>query len=383
LWLADGPDSAAARELLSVLRRAPLDGFADGPTLAGRAEALIARAGAGDKSALAEADQLLSTAWVHYVQALKRPPVGMVYGDQWIAPRAESARQTLMLAAAATSLAEHVRSVSDVNPFYRSLRDAAWSQMQATGPNAVDPRIIASLDRARAFPSHGRYVVVDTATARLFMVDNGSISDTMKVIVGKRTSQTPMLASVIYYATLNPYWNVPSDLVQKLIAPRVVDQGLGYLKAHGYETLTGFSDDAGVIPPSEVDWKAVAAGRQTVRVRQNPGPGNSMGQIKFGFANDDGIFLHDTPNKDLFAGDGRNLSNGCIRLEDAQRLGRWLTGGDLATASSEPEQHLALPHPTPVFVTYLTAHAEDGQLSLVDDVYGRDLQPSAVMAGLR
>lgn len=383
LWLGDGPNSPAARELLSVLQRARLDGFADGPALAGQAEAMIARAGAGDKSALGEADQLLSTAWVHYVQALRRPPEGMVYADGWIVPRPDSAEQTLMLAAAAPSLADHVRSTSDINPFYRSLRDAAWSRMQTTGSASVDPRVLASLDRARAFPARGRYLVVDTATARLFMVDNGTISDTMKVIVGKRTSQTPMLASVIYYATLNPYWNVPPDLVQKLIAPRVLDQGFGYLKAHGYEVLTGFNDDAEIIPPAKVDWKAVASGRQTVRVRQSPGPGNSMGQIKFGFANDGGIFLHDTPNKELFAEDGRNLSNGCIRLEDAQRLGRWLTGGDLPTASNEPEQHLALPRPTPVFVTYLTAHAEDGQLSLVDDVYGRDTQPSAVMAGLR
>jgi L,D-transpeptidase YcbB len=383
LWLANGPDSAAARELLAVLRRAPLDGFEGGPALAGQAEALIARAGAGDKSALTSADQLLSTAWVHYVQALKRPPEGMVYADRWIAPRPESAEQTLMLAAAAPSLAEHVRATSNINPFYQSLRDAAWTQIQARGSGSVDPRILASLERARAFPTRGRYLVVDTASARLFMVENGAISDTMKVIVGKRTSQTPMLASVIYYATLNPYWNVPPDLVQKLIAPRVLDQGFIYLKAHGYEALTGFSDDAEIISPSKVDWKAVAAGRQTVRIRQSPGPGNSMGQIKFGFANDAGIFLHDTPNKELFTEDGRNLSNGCIRLEDAQRLGRWLTGGDLATVSNEPEQHLALPRPTPVFVTYLTAHAEDGQLSLIDDVYDRDSQPAAVMAGLR
>jgi len=158
---------------------------------------------------------------------------------------------------------------------------------------------------------------------------------------------------------------------------------LGPLQLRPSQALTGFSDDAGQIAPSDVDWKAVAAGQATVRIRQRPGPGNSMGQMKFGFANDAGIFLHDTPNKDLFAEDGRNLSNGCIRLEDAQRLGRWLTGGAVVATSAEPEQHLALPLPTPVFVTYLTAHAENGQLSFVDDVYDRDIHQSAVLAGLR
>jgi len=382
LWLAKGPDSPAMRELFSVLRRSSLDGFAGGPLLAAQAEDLIARAGPDDPSALAAADRLLSIAWVRYVAVLKRQPEGMVYADRWIAPRPTSAEQTLMLAAAAPSLAEHVRATSNLNPFYQALRDAAWTQAQTSG-GLPDSRLLASLDRARVFPANGRYLVVDAASARLFMVENGTIADSMKVIVGKPNTQTPMIASVIYYATLNPYWNVPPDLVRTLIAPRVIDQGLGYLSAHGYEALTGFSDDAGQIPPSTVDWKAVAAGRETVRIRQQPGPGNSMGQIKFGFANDSGIFLHDTPNKTLFAGDGRSLSNGCIRLEDAQRLGRWLTGGDVTAASNEPEQHLALPRPTPVFVTYLTAHVDNGRLSFVDDSYGRDPSPSAVLAGLR
>jgi L,D-transpeptidase YcbB len=378
LWLAKGPDGAAVRELFRVLHRSSLDGFAGGPLIAAQAEGLIARAG-DDPAALAAADQLLSSAWVRYVAILRRSPEGMVYADPRIAPRPATPDQTLMLAAAAPSLAEHVRAVSEPNPFYTALRDAAWTQSQASGL-APDPRLLASLDRARVFPTQGRYLVVDAASARLFMVENGTIADSMKVIVGKPSSQTPMLASVIYYATLKPYWNVPPDLVRTLIAPRVLDQGVGYLKAHGYEVLTGFSEDAELIAPSDVDWKAVAAGRDNVRVRQQPGPGNSMGQIKFGFANDAGVFLHDTPNKDLFAGDGRSLSNGCIRLEDAQRLGRWLTGGEMSVTSAEPEQHLALPRPTPVFVTYLTAHVDNGQVSFFDDAYGRDSSP--VLAGL-
>ena len=378
LWLADGPDKPAMRELLQVLHRSSLDGFASGPLIAAQAEGMIARA-AGDPAALAVADRLLSSAWARYVALLKRPPEGMVYADRWIEPRPENDQQTLLLAAAAPSLAEHVRATANPNPFYTALRDAAWAQSQSSGLTP-DSRLLASLDRARAFPAHGRYLVVDAASARLFMVENGTIADSMKVIVGKPSSQTPMIASVIYYATLNPYWNVPPDLVRTLIAPRVLDQGIGYLKAHGYEVLTGFGDDATELSPSVVDWKSVAAGREKVRVRQRPGPGNSMGQIKFGFANDSGVFLHDTPNKDLFASDSRNLSNGCIRLADAQRLGRWLSGGDLTVTSNEPEQHLALPRPIPVFVTYLTAHVENGQLSFFDDAYGRD--PAPVLAGL-
>ena len=380
LWLADGPDSGAARELIQILRRSSVEGYADGPAIASQAEALLARAETGDRSSLLEADRLLSTGWVHYVALLRRPPAGMTYAEQWIAPPPRTPNEDLQLAAAAQSLIAYIRSVSQVNAFYSSLRDAAWSQLQSTG-TPPDQRLAATLERVRIFPAKGRYVVVDAAAARLWMVEDGRVADSMKVIVGKSTSQTPMLASVIHYATLNPYWNVPPDMVRKLIASNVLAQGPGYLKAHGYQLLSDFGDDPQVVSPQDVDWKAVAEGSAMVRVRQLPGPGNSMGQLKFPFANDGGIYLHDTPKKELFAGDSRDLSNGCIRLEDAQRLGRWLLGREPSPTSSDPEQHVLLPKPVPVYVTYLTAHAEDGQLTLLSDIYGRDAPPT--MAALR
>jgi L,D-transpeptidase YcbB len=374
LWLRDGPNSPAARELIAILQRSPMDGLASGPELAGRAQALISQA-AGDRAALLMADKLLSSAWVRYVQAIQRPPRGMTYADAWVAPRSQSQAEILNIAAGARSLEAHVRTVSAVNPFYSQLRNAAWSS------GASDPRVLGTLERARALPAGGRYVVVDAAGAKLWMVEDGSIVDSMKVIVGKPGSQTPMLASVIYYATLNPYWNVPPDLVRKLIAPRVLDQGLGYLKAHNYEVLDGPGDAGQPVAPNTINWKAVAEGRATIRVRQLPGPANSMGRLKFGFANANDVYLHDTPNKDLFAQDERDLSNGCIRLEDAQRLGRWLMGRQPVARSADPEQHELLPRPVPIYVTYFTARADGGQLSLVDDPYGRDA--TSVMAALR
>jgi murein L,D-transpeptidase YcbB/YkuD len=213
------------------------------------------------------------------------------------------------------------------------------------------------------------------------MIENGRIADSMKVIVGKASSQTPMMASTIHHATLNPYWNVPGDLIQKLIAPRVVEQGVGYLKAHSYEVLSPTTGET--IDAASVDWNAVRAGQQAVRVRQLPGPGNSMGQVKFGFANSYDIFLHDTPTKNLFAQAERDLSNGCIRLEDAARLSRWLLGRDPQLASAAPEQHVALPKPVPIYVTYLTAQAPNGQLTFLNDFYGRDAQQAARIAALR
>ncbi len=381
LWLRGGADSSAARDFIAILERAPLDGFASGPALAAEAQMLMSRAQSGDPAALAQADGLLSTAWVLYAQALQAPPAGMTYADSWVAPRRDTPGQILARAAAAPSLAAYVRSVSQVNPLYAQIRDAAWSQMQASG-GTVDPRVLASLDRVRDMPFQKRYVMVDTAGARLYMIEDGRIAGSMKVIVGKSdpSTQTPMLASTIYYATLNPYWHVTPELIRSLIAKNVLDQGLGYLKSKGYQVL---SPSGEMLDPATVDWHAVAAGEETVQVRQLPGPANSMGRMKFGFANSADIYLHDTPSKDLFAQDDRNLSHGCIRLENAEALGRWMLGRDPQSASREPEQNVPLPTPVPIYVTYLTAQVSGGQLSFTDDVYGRDAQGGMHVAALR
>ena len=208
-------------------------------------------------------------------------------------------------------------------------------------------------------PSRGRFVLVDAASARLFMVENGTVVDSMKVIVGKPSAATPMLRSTIYYATFNPYWNVPTDLAKSIIAPRVLKDGAAYLESHGYQVVSGFGRNAEVFPADSVDWQAVADGSQTVHVRQLPGPANSMGRMKFGFQNDDGIFLHDTPKKELFDASDRSLSNGCVRLEDAPRFARWLLGRDPGTvADATPEEHIALPSGVPIMITYLNGSSQ-------------------------
>jgi murein L,D-transpeptidase YcbB/YkuD len=381
LWLRSGPDSSAARDLIGALQRAPLDGFAGGPPIANQAQSLLARAQGGDPTALSAADRLLSTGWVLYVQALQRPPSAMTYADKWAAPRRDTPYDILARAAAAPSLSAYVRTVSTVNPLYAQLREAAASTQPPGVP--TDPRVAASLDNLRFAPFQKRYIIVDSGSARLWMIQDGRVVDSMKVIVGKPSTQTPTLGSVIYYATLNPYWNVPPDLVRSLTAQRVLEQGLTYLKTRGYQVITKYGDDAELLNPAKINWKAVAAGEETVAVRQLPGPANSMGHLKFGFANPQDVYLHDTPEKNLFGESNRNLSNGCIRLEDAVRLGRWLLGREPTTDSTAPEQHLLLPQPVPIYLTYLTAHADDGQLSFVDDVYARGERPLEDIAAAR
>ena len=243
-----------------------------------------------------------------------------------------------------------------------------------------DPRLIANLDRARSIPAGGRFVLVDAASQRLWMYENGVPVDSMKVIVGKEDSPTPMIASVIHYVTFNPYWNVPNNLIRSIVAAGAVKQGQAYLKPRGYEVMSDWTKEASVIPASEIDWKAVAAGRETIRVRQQPGAANSMGDFKFSFPNGQDIYLHDTPSRQHFAKSNRTISNGCVRLEDAKRFAQWLLGREPVPSSSEPELHTQMPQGVPIVLTYLTAQPSEGGVAYSEDVYGWDSRPELAVA---
>src|SRR5437588_9756779 len=187
----------------------------------------------------------------------------------------------------------------------------------AFGPIAgtIAPQLYVDSVAGAQIPLHGRFVLVDAASARLYMMDEGRVQDSMRVIVGKPETPTPELKGVLNYETLNPYWHVTPDLTRTLIAANVLKQGPSYLTSHGYDVVSGFANDAQVIPATSIDWQAVAAGNAQVFVRQRPGPANSLGNFKFDIPNSDGIYLHDTPKKELFALAQRNLSHGCVRLE--------------------------------------------------------------------
>ena len=109
-------------------------------------------------------------------------------------------------------------------------------------------------------------------------------------------------------------------------------------------------------------------------MRQLPGGDNMMGAIKFMFPNRLGIYLHDTPAKTLFNAKDRLKSSGCVRVEDAARLSRWLYGRDVLGTAAGPEQRIDIPNPVPVYITYLTAAPRNGRIEYQADVYARDAE---------
>ena len=243
------------------------------------------------------------------------------------------------------------------------------------GSQHYERLIIVNLERARRLPlatERGRYVLVDAGEGRLYMYENGRPVDSMKVIVGAKETATPMMAALLKFASVNPYWNVPPELVQNLVAPRVLAQGVSYLTDREYQVLSDWSDDATVLDPTTIDWKAAAAGKLELRLRRLPSPANSMGGIKFMMPNDFGIYLHDTPDKSHFAKNNLWISNGCVRVEDAKRLAAWLFGSMPKGSNPKVEEQVLLDQPVPVYMTYLTVAANRNSVTFRPDPYGRD-----------
>jgi murein L,D-transpeptidase YcbB/YkuD len=176
----------------------------------------------------------------------------------------------------------------------------------------------------------------------------------MKVVVGKRGSRTPIFRDTLTHVVLNPYWNVPPGIAARELRPN----GSAYLAARGYETVAGGG------------------------LRQRPGPGNSLGRVKFVLDNQQLIYLHDTPEKHLFGRSERAFSHGCIRLERPLELAEWALRDHpewsperlrAAVARGRHDSWIPLPREIPVYVLYFTTWAEDdGRVHFRRDLYGFD-----------
>jgi murein L,D-transpeptidase YcbB/YkuD len=361
----------AAYELLRLVETARADGL-DPKRYRSRDLARLARAAeSGNPQAIVRADRALSDLFVRYAQDLRRAPnVGIIYVDGELRPQAPSAAALLAAAAAAPDVAAYMRNMGWMHPYYAQLR----RQLTDARPDPATASLVTrNMARVRSLPAGGRYVLVNVAAQRLFMIENNQTVDMMRVVVGKPVYPTPMMAALIRYTSLRPYWNVPGDLAAERIVPNVIKGGTPYLRAKGYQVLSDWSDKAKVISPASVDWAAVAAGRKEVRLRQLPGPANSMGDMKFMFPNPQGIYLHDTPQDELFGEAARLFSGGCVRLEAAHRLAAWLYGKPLKAKGAAPEQKVPLAKPVPVYLTYLTAVPSGSELAIYEDIYKKDV----------
>lgn len=242
-----------------------------------------------------EADRALARTLVALTRDLDTPR-----GNSPVATDPEAAappfdgRRALRAAADAEELGGHLRALQTRHPVYAALASAVRVAL-AEGEDVTI--LAANLERARALPPTvaGKHIVVDAAAAQLWMYEGARQVGTMKVVIGRSNMPTPMMSRMIRHVVVQPYWNVPEDLVRDSVAPEVLRQGISRVRERGLEILSDWSPSATPIDPAAVNWRAVATGAQGLRVRQRPGPANMMGRTKFMLPNDLGIYLHNTP----------------------------------------------------------------------------------------
>lgn len=250
-------------------------------------------------------------------------------------------------------------------------------------------QLIANLERRRwlgAAPGQ-RQVRVNLAAFTLEAIDGPAVTLRMRVIVGRPYRPSPEFSDRIRYLVLNPYWEVPSRLANQDKLP-LIRRDPGYLASEHLRVLQGWGAHAREIDPAGVDWRRIGT-TLPYRLRQDPGPWNALGRIKFMFPNSHHVYLHDTPARALFSQVERGFSSGCIRLQDALALADWLMANDprwppealRAAIDSGHTRNVSLREPVPVHLLYWTAWVgSDGTVQFRRDIYGRDAPLAAALA---
>jgi len=224
------------------------------------------------------------------------------------------------------------------------------------------------------------YILVNIANFELDVLENSERILTMKAIAGKEYRKTPVFSAEMTYIVLNPYWHIPRKIaVQDKLS--LIKKDVSYLETQKIKVFQGWGAETHEIDPAAVDWETVNAGNFDFRLRQDPGPLNALGQVKFMFPNKFNVYIHDTPSRELFAQAERALSSGCIRIQQPIDLAvyvlkenlNWSREDITAAIKKGEERTVPLAHPITVHLLYWTAWAdEDDTVHFRPDIYGRD-----------
>ncbi|MEO5946028.1 MAG: L,D-transpeptidase family protein, partial [Chitinophagaceae bacterium] len=218
-------------------------------------------------------------------------------------------------------------------------------------------QILINMDRMRWMPQKpaGNLIIVNLPEFMLHVYNGKESLFDMVVVVGNVANSTMMFNGDLNQICFSPYWNIPKSIVDNEILP-AIKRNPNYLESKNME-------------------------RNGEGFRQKPGPGNSLGKVKFIFPNSFNMYFHDTPSKSLFSKDKRAFSHGCIRLSEPQKMAEWLLENDkewttekIVTAMNQTkEKWVKLKDPVPVFIIYYTAWVDtEGLLNFRDDVYQHD-----------
>ena len=251
-------------------------------------------------------------------------------------------------------------------------------------------QILATLERRRVRGIVDEpYIVVNVPEYRLRMISGGQVVFDTPVVAGRPSRPTPLIASRISSIVLNPTWTVPQKLAGQDILPKVLKDP-AYLSREGIRVFASFSSDEGEVDPATIDWTRISRDHFPYRLRQDPGPLNSLGQVKINFPNLHDVYLHDTPDKHLFERDVRAFSSGCVRVRDPLALAERILAGtqgwdrariDAVLAAGETTT-VQVSRPVNVRLVYETAWVDEaGTVNFRQDVYGHDVALAKALIG--
>jgi murein L,D-transpeptidase YcbB/YkuD len=240
-------------------------------------------------------------------------------------------------------------------------------------------QIMANMERWRWMPRYleQRYIEVDVPDQSVSLIDDGSALLYSRVVIGKPSTPTPILRTTVAAVIANPSWDIPGDIFARKFLPKLRRKPT-YLLARNMVLAGGPANDP---HGTKINWRHVSASNLRYQIQQSPGADNALGTILFDMPNEFDVYLHDTPEKNLFALDVREKSNGCVRVQEISELASLVLEGDDSDSAAQlrpaiasgQTQRIALSSPVAVYMLYWTAIAEaDGTVHFRFDRYGRD-----------
>ena len=275
----------------------------------------------------------------------------------------------------------------------RLLNGQASAQPHEGASSAKIRAILINMERWRWLPHDlgPYYVNVNIPEFMLRVVEDGKPVHTTRVVVGKPDKETPVLSNEMQEIVFGPFWNVPTSIKIEEIRPYIREEA-SWFGGGGFNTAVFQRHNLRIkyagqeVDPAVVDWNRVDI--RSFDIYQPPGPDNVLGKVKFVFPNKHDVYMHDTPQKFLFAQPVRAESHGCMRVENPDQLAAVLLKHDQGWSEARTESamddaydsHVALHQKIPVYITYFTLKVnEDGSLTSYGDIYGHDARMAAAL----
>lgn len=265
---------------------------------------------------------------------------------------------------------QFVQNLSNGNRLYRQTVDRLSTEINV---NQL-AKLAINAQRLRVIPSFENGIFVNIPTYQLNYVRDGQLILNSRVIVGKNDRRTPVMYSKLNNVVVNPPWNAPVRLINEDLLPKI-RKDPSYLQRFGYEIL----DSKGrVVNPASINWASIG-NKFPYHLRQKPSDNTALGRYKFNMPSSDAIYLHDTPSRHLFNKTDRALSSGCVRVEKSDQLATvllkeagWSDEKKQSVLDSRRTTWATIKSDNPVYLYYVTAWVDNGQIYTAPDIYNYD-----------